>query len=70
VNSGTRVLIAVGILLILAGLGWQLGGRQWGIGHLPGDITWTRGNMRFYLPIGTSLLFSLIVTLALWIFRR
>lgn len=43
-----------------------------GLGHLPGDILIRRGNFTVYIPLATSLLLSLILTifLNLWFFRR
>ena len=40
------------------------------IGRLPGDISIERGNFRFYFPIATSILLSLLLTLLLWLFAR
>lgn len=58
------VVIAVfGVLLILAGRGL--------IPRLPGDIAVERGNTRFYFPLGTSILVSLVLTIVLNVlFRR
>jgi Protein of unknown function (DUF2905) len=57
------VVIAVfGVVLILAGRGL--------IPRLPGDIAIERGNTRFYFPLGTSILVSLIVTVVLNLFLR
>ncbi|PYP86733.1 MAG: DUF2905 domain-containing protein [Blastocatellia bacterium AA13] len=40
------------------------------IGKLPGDIYIERGGWRFYFPLMTSILISLILTLILWFVRR
>jgi hypothetical protein len=57
------VVIAVfGVLLILAGRGM--------IPRLPGDIAVGRGNTRFYFPLGTSILLSLVLTIVLNLFLR
>jgi Protein of unknown function (DUF2905) len=67
--SPGRVLIVVG--LALASLGLVLtafpGLRP---GRLPGDIEFGSGNVRVYIPIGTSLVFSVILTLVLWLLNR
>lgn len=43
-------------------------------GKLPGDISITKGNWRIYLPIGTSILLSLLLsallTFLFWLFSR
>ena len=40
------------------------------LGRLPGDIVYRRKNFTLYLPIVTSLLLSLLLTLVLWALRR
>jgi hypothetical protein len=64
-----RTLIVLGIVLLLVGLLWPLIARL-GLGRLPGDIAIERGNFRFYFPLVTSLVVSVILTLLLWLFRR
>lgn len=64
-----RLLVTVGILLVVLGLAWPLLTRL-GLGRLPGDIIVERGNFRFYFPLTTSLLVSLVLTLLFWLFRR
>ena len=64
-----RFLIVTGLVLVVAGLLWPLISRL-GLGRLPGDITISRGNFRFYFPIVTSLVISAALTLLFWLFRR
>jgi hypothetical protein len=59
-------LAVVGLLLVL---GPRLPGASW-IGRLPGDISIERPNLRIYLPLGTSVLVSVVVSLLLYLFRR
>lgn len=40
------------------------------IGRLPGDIRIERENFRFYFPIVTMTLFSLLGTIILWLIRK
>ena len=40
------------------------------IGRLPGDIRIERGSTKFYFPIVTMLLISLLLTLLLRLFRK
>jgi Protein of unknown function (DUF2905) len=51
------VIAVVGVLLILAGRGL--------IPRLPGDIAIERGNTKFYFPLGTSIVVSLVLTIVL-----
>jgi len=64
------VIVLVGGLLLLAervpGAGSLLG---W-FGRLPGDISIERENWRFYFPLGTSILLSVVLSLLLWLFSR
>jgi hypothetical protein len=64
-----RLLICAGIVLILVGLVWLVGER-FGLGRLPGDIVIERGNFRLYIPVATSLIVSVILSLAIWFFNR
>ncbi|HEY8347150.1 MAG TPA: DUF2905 domain-containing protein [Symbiobacteriaceae bacterium] len=65
-----RMLIWMGGMLLLLGLLWEFGGRFLSIGRLPGDIVIQRGNFTFYFPLMTSILLSLLLSAALWLFRR
>jgi hypothetical protein len=56
-----RVLLVFGILLAVIGGGLMLFGRF----HLPGDITLKSGNVTLYIPIATSIVLSIILTVVL-----
>ncbi len=58
----SRWLISIGILLILAGLLWPWITKL-GLGRLPGDIAVEKENMRFYFPITTSIIVSIVLSL-------
>lgn len=62
-------LIILGVALILTGLACPWLSRL-GLGHLPGDIHIERKGFSFYLPITSSIVVSLVLSLLLWIFRR
>jgi hypothetical protein len=64
-----KALIVIGVFLILAGFLW-IGGSRLGLGHLPGDIVIERENFRLYLPLGTSILISIILSLLFWLVGR
>lgn len=65
----SRFLITLGIVLLIAGLLWPWLQKS-GLGRLPGDIVIERENFRFYLPITTSILISVALSLILWIMNR
>ena len=64
-----RLLILFGAILLAAGLVLTAAGRL-GLGKLPGDIVYRRGNFSFYFPLMTSILLSVVLSLLLWLFRR
>lgn len=68
-NPVSRFLITLGVMLVLAGLIWPLLQRL-GVGRLPGDIVVERDGFRFYFPILTSVLVSVVLTLILWLLNR
>ncbi len=66
-----RTLIVLGAILIAAGVLFTLGERlAIRLGRLPGDFVWRGKHTTFYLPLATSLLLSLVLTLVLWLFNR
>lgn len=64
------LLIAIGLLLALAGLVWLLGAWPGWLGKLPGDLRIERPGFKFYLPLTTCLLLSLLLTAITWLLRR
>ena len=59
VSAGATVLVA----------GSSAGKAPW-LGRLPGDIYIERENWRFYFPLGTSILLSIVLSLLFWLFSR
>jgi hypothetical protein len=64
-----RWLIILGVVLVVAGLLWPWLGKL-GLGRLPGDIVIERESFRLYLPITTSILISIVLSLILWLLNR
>lgn len=62
-------LITLGLILVALGLLWPVLAKL-GLGSLPGDIRIERRGYSFYLPLTSSVLVSLVVTVVLWILRR
>lgn len=71
--SFSWLLLALGLVLglVLAGVGlvWLLAPSIPWLGRLPGNIRIERKNFRFYFPLVTCLLLSLLLSLVLWVFR-
>jgi hypothetical protein len=69
VNPVAKLPIIFGVVLIVIGLLWQVGGRFLPLGRLPGDIVVEKENMRFYFPIVTCIVISILLSLASYLFR-
>lgn len=64
------VLIIVGVLIAVIGLIWMLAPSVPWLGRLPGDIVIDRDNFKFYFPVTTCVLLSLLLTGIMWIVRH
>jgi hypothetical protein len=64
-----RTLITVGLILVVVGLVWPWL-QKFGIGRLPGDIMIERDGFRFYFPITTMIIISVVLSLILWFIRK
>jgi uncharacterized protein HemY len=69
-----KILLGLGVVMVILGgvllLAGNLSGKVPWIGRLPGDIYIERGNFRFYFPLATSILVSIILTLVLTLIGR
>jgi uncharacterized protein HemY len=65
----SRLLIIFGLVLVAVGMLWPVIAKL-GLGRLPGDVVIERENFRLYIPIATSLLISLLLSLVLWFLNR
>jgi hypothetical protein len=61
-----RLLLVFGVLLALFGAALMLFGRF----HLPGDFTFRSGGVTIYIPIATSIILSIVLTVALNVLFR
>jgi hypothetical protein len=64
-----RLLIAIGLVLVLAGIAWPLLSRI-GLGRLPGDIMIQRGSTSFYFPLATCIVISVVFSALMWLLNR
>jgi len=64
-----RVLIVIGALVVILGLGWSWF-RHVPLFRLPGDIVIDRPGFKFFMPITTMLLISVLISLIAWALRR
>lgn len=65
-----RFLILFGVISVVVGLLLLAGQRIPFLGRLPGDLLFRKGSATIYLPLATSLLLSLVLTILLNIFWR
>jgi heme/copper-type cytochrome/quinol oxidase subunit 2 len=68
-NNFPKLLIVAGIALIVIGLIWAGLGRFINLGRLPGDIAVEKGNVKFYFPIVTCIIISIVLSLIAYIAR-
>ncbi|MGH2573058.1 MAG: DUF2905 family protein [Actinomycetota bacterium] len=64
-----KLLLGLAVILALFGLVFLLMGRGV-LPKLPGDMSFGGGNTRIYIPLGTSLLLSVVLTVLLSLFLR
>ena len=65
-----KPLIFIGILFLLMGSFFLLGGKIPWLGHLPGDVVIEKKNFHFYFPLASCLLASLLLTLLFSLFGK
>jgi hypothetical protein len=70
-NSGGFgwVLVIVGLVIAAIGLIWVLAPNLPILGRLPGDIVIERQNSRFYFPIVTCIVISVVLSLLAGLIR-
>lgn len=59
-----KLLMLSGALLLLTGVILHFGSRL-GLGNLPGDLSWRRGNVSVYAPVVTCIVLSIVLTIVL-----
>ena len=64
-----RTLVILGTTLIVAGLIWPWL-RRMPLFHLPGDIVIDRPGFKFFFPLTTMLLVSVVISVLTWLLRR
>ncbi len=65
-----KILIIIGIVLVVVGLIVSSKLQIPWLGKLPGDIQFKRDNVQIYIPIVTSILLSILLTVIINLFRR
>ena len=69
-----KILLGVGLVMVLLGgfllLVSNFSGKVPWLGRMPGDIYIERGSWRFYFPVSTSIVLSVVLTVLFWLFFR
>jgi hypothetical protein len=63
------ILILVGLTIVGLGLIWMLVPSVPWLGRLPGDIRIERENFKFYFPLASCIVVSLLLTGITWLVR-
>jgi Protein of unknown function (DUF2905) len=71
VQTTGKIIMIFGVIIFTGGLTWYFFGDKfhW-IGRLPGDIRIEKDHFRFYFPITTMVLFSLLITIIMQVIKR
>ena len=64
-----KTLIIIGSILIVLGLCWPLL-QKLHLGRLPGDFVFKSENFKFYFPLTTSIVISVVLSILFWIFKK
>lgn len=64
-----KAFIVLGLIFLAIGVVWPWLSST-SFGRLPGDIFVQRDNFKFYFPITSMILVSIVLTFIVWIFRQ
>ena len=70
VSDLARALIIFGLLVAVCGLVLLIAPKLPWLGRLPGDIIIQREHFTVYMPLATSLIISLLMSIVWWLFGR
>ena len=68
-SSLGMTLLVVGVAIAAIGVVLLIGPSIPGLGKLPGDIRLENENFRFYFPVATCIVLSVVISAAIWLFR-
>ncbi len=66
-GTAGKMLVVAGGVLVVAGLMVLFAEKIPPLGKLPGDIVIRKDHFRMYIPLATSIVLSLLLSVALWI---
>ncbi len=62
-----KSLLLLGLVIAVLGIALMFLDKVPFLGRLPGDITIRRDNVRVIIPVTTSILLSVLISLVLWV---
>ena len=68
-QNPASLLIVAGLVIVGIGVVWLLAPSIPWLGKLPGDIQIERENFRFYFPVATCIVISVLLTGIIWLIR-
>lgn len=69
-NTGKYIIMAGAVILLIGIIIYFFGSKLHWIGHLPGDIRVEKENFRFYFPLTTTILCSLLLTIIVSLIKK
>mgnify|MGYP006143072033 FL=1 len=69
-DTGKWIILAGGLIVLIGVIIYFFHDKLHWIGRLPGDIRVEKEHFRFYFPLTTMLLLSVVVTILLRLIRR
>lgn len=67
---GKYIIVAGAVLLVVGVIIYFSGNKLNWLGKLPGDIRIEKENFKFYFPLATMLVLSLVLNLVIWLVRK
>ncbi len=69
-HTGKLIIIAGFVIVVIGIIIYFAGDKLNFFGRLPGDIKVEKENFKFYFPVTTMILLSIVLSLVLWIIRK
>jgi hypothetical protein len=64
-----KIFIVIGLAMVAIGVAWPWISKL-PLGRLPGDVVMDRPGFKFFFPITTMIILSIVISILLWLFRR
>ncbi len=64
-----KILIIIGVIVIIVGIFFPYLSKL-PLFRLPGDIVIEKPNFRFYFPVVSMIIISIIISIILWLLRK